>query len=58
MEEAEKVMAAARVKAKEINVAMCIAVVNEAGFLTCFIRSEIRSFVPSNLRSIKHIRRL
>ena len=40
LKDAEKVMAAARVKAKEIDVAMCIAVVNEAGFLTCFIRSD------------------
>jgi uncharacterized protein GlcG (DUF336 family) len=40
LEDAEKIMAAARVKAQEINVAMCIAVVNEAGFLTTFIRSD------------------
>ncbi len=40
LEEAEKVMAAARAKAQEMNVAMCIAVVNEAGFLTTFVRSD------------------
>ena len=40
LKDAEKVMAAARAKAKEIDVAMCIAVVNEAGFLTSFIRSD------------------
>ena len=40
LEEAEKVMVAARSKAQKINVAMCIAVVNEAGFLTTFIRSD------------------
>jgi len=40
LENAEKIMAAARAKAQEINVAMCIAVVNEAGFLTTFIRSD------------------
>ena len=40
LEDAEKIMVAARAKAQEINVAMCIAVVNEAGFLTSFIRSD------------------
>jgi len=40
LEDAEKILAAARTKAQEINVAMCIAVVNEAGFLTTFIRSN------------------
>ena len=40
LEDAEKIMTAARAKAQEINVAMCIAVVNEAGFLTAFIRSD------------------
>ena len=40
LEDAEKIMAAARAKAQEINVAMCIAVVNEAGFLTTFMRSD------------------
>lgn len=40
LEDAEKIMVAARAKAQEINVAMCIAVVNEAGFLTTFIRSD------------------
>ena len=40
LEDAEKVMVAARAKAQEIDVAMCIAVVNEAGFLTTFIRSD------------------
>ena len=38
--DAEKIMAAAREKAQEISIAMCIAVVNEAGFLTTFIRSD------------------
>jgi uncharacterized protein GlcG (DUF336 family) len=40
LEDAEKIVVAARAKAQEINVAMCVAVVNEAGFLTSFIRSD------------------
>jgi len=40
LEDAEKIMVAARVKVQEINVAMCIAVVNDAGLLTTFIRSD------------------
>ncbi len=38
--EAEKAIAAARVKATEMGVAMAIAVVNEAGVLTAFIRMD------------------
>jgi uncharacterized protein GlcG (DUF336 family) len=40
LKDAEKILAAALTKAQEIDVAMCIAVVNEAGFLTAFIRSD------------------
>ena len=40
LEDAEKIVVAARAKAQEINVAMCVAVVNEAGFLTTFMRSD------------------
>jgi uncharacterized protein GlcG (DUF336 family) len=38
--EAEQAVAAARLKAVEMGVAMAIAVVNEAGFLTAFIRMD------------------
>lgn len=40
LEDAEKAVAAARVKAKEMGIAMAIAVVNEAGFLTAFVRMD------------------
>jgi uncharacterized protein GlcG (DUF336 family) len=40
LEEAERIIAASREHASELNVAMCIAVVNEAGLLTSFIRSD------------------
>ena len=36
LEDAEKIMAAARAKAQKINAAMCIAVVNEAGYFNYF----------------------
>ena len=38
--EAEKALAAARAKAEEMGVAMAIAVVNESGVLTAFIRMD------------------
>jgi uncharacterized protein GlcG (DUF336 family) len=40
LDEAERIIAASREHALKINVAMCIAVVNEAGLLTSFIRSD------------------
>ena len=38
--EAEKAIAGARAKAREMGVAMAIAVVNESGILTAFIRMD------------------
>jgi len=38
--DAERAIAAARVKAAELGVAMAIAVVNESGILTAFIRMD------------------
>ena len=51
--EAEQAIAAARLKAVEMGVAMAIAVVNEAGFLTAFIRMDNSELVAIPLAEDK-----
>jgi uncharacterized protein GlcG (DUF336 family) len=51
--EAEQAVAAARLKAVEMGVAMAIAVVNEAGFLTAFIRMDNSELVAIPLAEDK-----
>ena len=51
--EAEKAVAASRAKAIEMGVAMAIAVVNEAGFLTAFIRMDNSELVAIPLAEDK-----
>jgi uncharacterized protein GlcG (DUF336 family) len=51
--DAEKAIAASRAKAVEMGVAMAIAVVNEAGFLTAFIRMDNSELVAIPLAEDK-----
>jgi uncharacterized protein GlcG (DUF336 family) len=51
--DAEKAIAAARAKAAEMGVAMAIAVVNEAGVLTAFIRMDNSELVAVPLAQDK-----
>ncbi|HSB67111.1 MAG TPA: heme-binding protein [Anaerolineales bacterium] len=51
--DAEQALNAARAKAKEMGVAMAIAVVNESGFLTAFIRMDNSELVAIPLAEDK-----
>jgi len=51
--DAEKAVTASRAKAVEMGVAMAIAVVNEAGFLTAFIRMDNSELVAIPLAEDK-----
>jgi len=53
LEDAEKAISAARAKAEEMGIAMAIAVVNESGVLTAFIRMDHSELVAVPLAEDK-----